>query len=64
VTAPTTMNDSSLINAAISSMVHQVGEAAAAAVFEKGVEKLPPPTHAIFFLGNKHGRKLSIKWVE
>ena len=54
------MNDSGLINAAISTMVHQVAEAAAAAVFEKGVGKLPPPTHTIFFLGNKHDRKLSI----
>jgi len=60
MTAPTTMNDSSLINAAISSIVHQVAEAAAAAVFENGVEKLPPPIHTIFFLGNKHDRKLSI----
>jgi len=56
MTAPTTMNDGSLINAAISSMVHQVAEAAAAAVFEKGVKKLPPLTHTIFFLGNKHDR--------
>jgi len=60
MTTPTTMNDSGLINAAISTMVHQVAKAAAAAVFEKGVGKLPPPTHTIFFLGNKHDRKLSI----
>jgi len=38
---------------------HQVAKAAAAAVFENGVEKLPPPTHTMFFLGNKHDRKLS-----
>ena len=60
MTAPTMMNDSSLINAAIFSMVHQVAAAAAAAVFKKGVEKLLPPTHTIFFLGNKHDRKLNI----
>jgi len=60
MTVRTTMNDSSLINATISSMVHQVAEAAAAAVFEKGVEKLPPPTHTVFFLENKHDRKLNI----
>ena len=41
-------------------MVQQVAEAAAAAVFKKGVEKLLPPTHTIFFLVNKHDRKLSI----
>ena len=57
---PTTMNDSNLINTAISSMVQQVAEAAAAAVFENGVEKLPPPTHTVYFLRNKHDRKLSI----
>jgi len=50
MTAPTMMNDSSLINAAISSMVHQVAEAAATAVFEKGVEKLPPWTLLYSFL--------------
>jgi len=54
------MNDSRLINTAISSIVQQVAEAAAAAVFENGVEKLPPPTHTIYFLGNKHNRKLNI----
>jgi len=41
-------------------MAHQVAAAAAAAVFKKGVGKLPPPTHTIFFLGNKHDRKMSI----
>jgi len=60
MTTPTTMNDSSLINTAISSIVQQVAEAAAAAVYENGVEKLPPPTHTIFFLRNKHDRKLNI----
>ena len=48
MTTPTTMNDSSVINTAISSIVQQVAEAAAAAVFENGVEKLPPPTHTIY----------------
>ena len=60
MTTPTTMNDSNLINTAISSMVQQVAEAAAVAVFENGVEKLPPPTHTVYFLRNKHDRKLSI----
>jgi len=60
MTTPTTMNDSGLVNTAISTMVHQVAEAAAAAVFEKSARKLPPPTHTIFFLGYRHDRKLSI----
>jgi len=60
MTTSTMMNDSGLINSPISTMVHQVAEAAAAAVFEKGVGKLPPPTHTVFFLVNKHDRKLSI----
>jgi len=41
-------------------MVQQVAEAAAASVFENGIEKLPPPIHTVYFLGNKHDRKLSI----
>jgi len=56
----TTMNNSGLVNAAISKMVHQVAEAAAAAVFEKGVGVLPPPTHTTFFLGCKQDMKLNI----
>ena len=40
--------------------MRRYAEAAAAAVFENGVEKLPPPTHTVYFLGNKHDRKLSI----
>jgi len=60
MTTPATMNDSNLIKTSISSMVQQVAEAAAASVFENGIEKLPPPIHTVYFLGNKHDRKLSI----
>jgi len=56
------MNDSRLINTTISSIVQQVVEAAAAAVFKNGVEKLPPPTHTIYFLGNKHDRQEALLW--
>ena len=60
MTMPTTMNDSCVVNTTISTMVHQVAEAAAAMVFEKGVGVLPPLTHTMFFLGRKQDRVMNV----
>jgi len=55
-----TMNDSGVVNVVISTVVHQVAEAAAAPVFEKGVGVLPPPTRIMISLGRKQERVLNV----
>jgi len=55
-----TTTDSGVADAMISTMVHQVAEAAAKAVLEEGVGALPLPTHTSFALGSKQDLVLNV----
>jgi len=56
----TTTIYSGVVNAPISTMLHQVAEVAAAAVVDKGVGALPPPTRTSFPLRSKRERVLNV----